>query len=65
MRKIYWKWRLKLETSLIHKNMKLKQEIRQLKKQLEETKEQNHKLIDQKTLDNIKIRELILEGKND
>jgi hypothetical protein len=45
--------------------MTLKQEIKRLKRELEETKEQNHKLIDQKTLDNIKIRQLILEGKNE
>jgi hypothetical protein len=43
--------------------MKLKGEIRHLKKELDETREQNHKLIDQKTLDNIKIREFYLENK--
>jgi len=65
MKKYLVRLRLKYETSLIHKNMKLKQEIKRLKKELEETKKQNHKLIDQKTLDNIKIRELYLEGKNE
>ncbi len=65
MKKLYWKLRLKYEGSLVSKNMKLRQEIKRLKKELEETKEQNHKLIDQKTLDNIKIRQLILEGKNE
>lgn len=65
MKKLYWRLRLKYEGSLVSKNMKLRQEIKRLKKELEETKEQNHKLIDQKTLDNIKIRQLILEGKNE
>lgn len=63
MKKLYWRLRLKYEGSLVSKNMKLRQEIKRLKKELEETKEQNHKLIDQKTLDNIKIRELMLEVK--
>ena len=45
--------------------MQLKGEIKRLKRLLEETKEQNHKLVDQKTLDNLKIRELYLEGKNE
>lgn len=65
MKKYLLKIRIKWEQSLIRKNMQLKSEIKRLKKLLEETKEQNHKLIDQKTLDNIKIRELILEGKNE
>jgi hypothetical protein len=65
MKKYLLKLRIKWEGSLIKKNMQLKGEIKRLKKLLEETKEQNHKLIDQKTLDNIKIRELILEGKNE
>jgi hypothetical protein len=65
MKRFILKMKLKWETSLISKNMQLKSEIRRLKKLLEETKTQNHKLIDQKTLDNIKIRELILEGKNE
>lgn len=57
--------KMKIEGSLVRKNMKLKSDIRRLKKELDETKKQNHKLIDQKTLDNIKIRQLILEGKNE
>ncbi len=65
MKKFLLKLRIKWEGSLIKKNMQLKGEIKRLKKLLAETKEQNHKLIDQKTLDNIKIRELILEGKNE
>lgn len=65
MKKFFIKLQLKFEGSLVKKNMVLKQEIKRLKKELEETKEQNHKLIDQKTLDNIKIRQLILEGKDE
>lgn len=57
--------KMKIEGSLVRKNMKLKSDIRRLKKELEETKKINHKLIDQKTLDNLKIRELYLEGKNE
>lgn len=65
MKKYILKLRMKWECSLIKKNMQLKGEIKKLKKLLEETQEQNHKLIDQKTLDNLKIRELYLEGKNE
>ena len=53
--------KIKWKNSLIRKNMKLKLEIVRLKKLLEETKNQNHKLLDQKSLDNIRIRELTLE----
>lgn len=63
MKKFILKLRIKWHGSLVRKNMKLKGEIKRLKRLLEETKEQNHKLIDQKTLDNIKIRELYLEGR--
>lgn len=63
IRKLKLKIKMKIEGSLVRKNMKLKSDIRRLKRELEETKIQNHKLIDQKTLDNIKIRELYLEGK--
>lgn len=65
MKKYILKLRMKWECSLVKKNMQLKGEIKRLKRLLEETKEQNHKLIDQKILDNIKIRQLILEGKNE
>lgn len=65
MKKFILKIRIKWEQSLIRKNMQLKMEIKHLKKLLDETKEINHKLIDQKTLDNIKIRELYLGGKNE
>lgn len=65
MKKYILKLRMKWECSLVKKNMQLKGEIKRLKRLLEETKEQNHKLVDQKTLDNLKIRELYLEGKNE
>lgn len=55
---LFWK------NSLIRRNIKLKFEIIRLKDLLNETRKQNHKLIDQKTLDNIRIRELSLENKN-
>lgn len=60
IRKIILKIRLKYEGSLVKKNIKLKSDIRHLKKLLEETQKENHKLIDEITLKNIKIRELNL-----
>ena len=59
--KIQNKLKIKWKNSLLRKNIKLKLEIVRLKKLLEETKNQNHKLLDQKSLDNIRIRELTLE----
>ena len=59
--KIHNKIKIKWKNSLIRKIIKLKLEIVRLKKLLEETKNQNHKLLDQKSLDNIRIRELTLE----
>ena len=59
--KIQSKLKIKWKNSLLRKNIKLKLEIVRLKKLLEETKNQNHKLLDQKSLDNIRIRELTLE----
>ena len=59
--KIQNKLKIKWKNSLIRKNMKLKLEIIRLRKLLEETKNQNHRLLDQKSLDNIRIRELTLE----
>ena len=53
--------KIKWKNSLIRKNHNLKVRIKRLEEQLEETKQQNHKLIDQKTLDNIRIRKLTLE----
>lgn len=55
------KLKIKWKNSLIRKNHNLKKRIQKLEEQLEETKKQNHKLIDQKTLDNIRIKELTLE----
>lgn len=55
------KLKIKWKNSLLRKNHSLKMRIQKLEEQLEETKQQNHKLIDQKTLDNIRIRELTLE----
>lgn len=55
------KLKIKWKNSLLRKNHNLKMKIQKLEEQLEETKQQNHKLIDQKTLDNIRIRELTLE----
>lgn len=55
------KLKIKWKNSLLRKNHNLKMRIQKLEEQLEETKQQNHKLIDQKTLDNIRIRELTLE----
>lgn len=55
------KLKIKWKNSLLRKNHNLKMRIHKLEEQLEETKTQNHKLIDQKTLDNIRIRELTLE----
>lgn len=61
--KIQSRLKIKWKNSLLKKNLKLKLEIIRLKKLLEETKQQNHKLLDQKSLDNIRIRELTLEVK--
>ena len=61
--KIQNKIKIKWKNSLIRKNMMLKLEIIRLRKLLEETKNQNHRLLDQKSLDNIRIRELTLEVK--
>lgn len=65
LKRIKLRLKMKHEGNLVSKNMKLKREIRYLKKELEETKEQNHKLIDEITLKNIKIRELELGVRNE
>lgn len=59
--KIQNRLRIKWKNSLLRRNIKLRLEIKELKDLLEETRKINHKLIDQKTLDNIKIRELSLK----
>lgn len=63
IKKLINKMRIKWKNSLLRKIIKLKNRINILEKQLIEYKKQNHDLIDQKTLDNIKIRELLLEVK--
>lgn len=61
MRKRINKLKLKYERLLISKVMRLKQENKQLRKMIEGLKEENHKLIDEITLKQIKIRELSIE----
>jgi len=61
IKRIIAQLKIKWKNSLIRKNHNLRTRIKKLEEQLEETKIQNHKLIDQKTLDNIRIRELTLE----
>lgn len=63
VRKLILKIEIRWKNSLLRKNIKLRNEIKRLDKILAETKSQNHKLVDQKVLDNIKIRELLLEVK--
>lgn len=63
MKKRIMKFKLKVERSLIAKIMKQKGEIKTLKKLNEGLKEENHKLIDEITLKNLKIRELALGDK--
>lgn len=55
------KLKIKWKNSLLRRILKQKGEIRHLKELLEETKKQNHYLVDQKNLDELKIRELMLE----
>ena len=61
IRKLIRKLKIKWKNSLVRRILRLKKEIVILKNQLEEVKKQNHALVDQKTLDNIRIRELTLE----
>lgn len=61
MKKRINKIKLKYERLLISKVMRLKQENKQLRKMIEGLKEENHKLIDEITLKQIKIRELSIE----
>lgn len=60
IKRIITRLKLKYEGNLVSKNMKLRKELKQCKKILEETRIENHKLIDEITLKNIKIRELSL-----
>lgn len=61
VKRIIFKIQIRWKNSLLRKNLKLKKEIKRLEKILEETRRMNHDLLDQKQLDNIKIRELLLE----
>lgn len=63
MKKRIMKFKLKIERSLIAKIMKQKGEIKTLKELNEGLKEENHKLIDEITIKNLKIRELSLGDK--
>ena len=61
MKKRILKIKIKYEQSLIKKYLKIKKELKEQIKLNEGLKEENHKLIDEITLKNIKIRELSLE----
>lgn len=65
IKKMINRLQIKWKNSLIRKNHILRNRIKRLEEQLKETKDMNHKLIDQKTLDNIRIRELSLEIKDE
>ena len=68
MKKYINKIKLRIERSLISKIMVLKQEVKYLKKINDGLREENHKLIDEHTIMQMKIRELDLgirkENKN-
>lgn len=64
MKKKYLKIRNRIERTLIGKLMRAKQEIKYLRKKNEELMQQNHDLIDEMVLKQIKIRELSLNEKN-
>lgn len=61
MKKRINKLKIKYEQSLIKKYMEVKKELKKQIKLNNGLKEENHKLIDEITLKNIKIRELSLE----
>lgn len=61
VKRIIFKIQIRWKNSLLRKNLRLKKEIKRLETLLAETKKQNHYLLDQKNLDEIKIRELKLE----
>lgn len=65
MKKRIMKFKLRIERSLIAKIMKQKGEIKTLKELNEGLKEENHKLIDEITIKNLKIRELSLGVRNE
>jgi len=61
MKKRIIKIKIKYEQSLIKKYLELKKELKEQVRLNNGLKEENHKLIDEITLKNIKIRELSLE----
>ena len=63
MKKRIMRFKLRIERSLIAKIMKQKGEIKTLKELNEGLKKENHKLIDEITIKNLKIRELTLGDK--
>lgn len=65
MKKRIMRFKLRIERTLIAKIMKQKGEIKTLKELNEGLKEENHKLIDEITLKNLKIRELTLGVRNE
>lgn len=65
MKKRIMKFKLRIERTLIAKIMKQKGEIKTLKELNEGLKKENHKLIDEITIKNLKIRELSLGVRNE
>lgn len=61
MKKRILKLKIKYEQSLIKKYLELKKELKEQIRLNDGLKQENHKLIDEITLKNIKIRELSLE----
>lgn len=64
MKKLYLRIKKRIEKSLLIKTMEIKKELKTQKKINEGLKVENHKLIDEITLKNIKIREMYLGNEN-
>lgn len=64
MKKFYLRIKKRIEKSLLIKTMEIKKELKIQKKINEGLKVENHKLIDEITLKNIKIREMYLGNEN-
>lgn len=64
MKKFYLRIKKRIEKSLLIKTMEIKKELKTQKKINEGLKIENHKLIDEITLKNIKIREMYLGNEN-
>ena len=64
MKKFYLRIKKRIEKSLLIKTMEIKKELKTQKKINEGLKVENHKLIDEITLKNIKIREMYLGNEN-